>query len=56
MKSNNPRSAPVINDHLLIVQVSGEYSSDRRKVEKTAAITPAMNIMINFFICGVTHH
>jgi hypothetical protein len=28
----------VINDHLLIEEASGEYSSDRKKLEKMAAI------------------
>jgi hypothetical protein len=34
MMSNNRRSAPVINDQLLIEEVSGEYSPDRKKLEK----------------------
>jgi hypothetical protein len=38
MMSNNCRSAPVINDHLPIEEASGEYSSDRKKPEKMAAI------------------
>jgi hypothetical protein len=38
MMSNNRRSAPVINDHLPIKEASGEYSSDRKKLEKMAAI------------------
>jgi hypothetical protein len=38
MMSNNRRSAPVINDHLPIEEASGEYSSDRKKLEKIAAI------------------
>jgi hypothetical protein len=38
MMSNNRRSAPVINDHLPIEEVSGEYSSDHKKLEKMAAI------------------
>jgi hypothetical protein len=38
MMSNNRRSALVINDHSLIEEASGEYSSDRRKLEKMAAI------------------
>jgi hypothetical protein len=38
MTSNHPRSAPVINDHLPIEEASGEYSSDRKKLEKMAVI------------------
>jgi hypothetical protein len=38
MMSNNHRSTLVINDHLLIEEASGEYSSDRRKLLKMAAI------------------
>jgi hypothetical protein len=38
MMSNNRRSAPVINDHLPIEEVSREYSSDRKKLEKIVAI------------------
>jgi hypothetical protein len=38
MMSNNCRSASVINDHLPIEEASGEYSSDRKKLEKMAAI------------------
>jgi hypothetical protein len=38
MISNNRRSAPVINDHLPIEEASGEYSSDRKKLEKMVAI------------------
>jgi hypothetical protein len=38
MTSNNRRSAPVINDHLPIEEASGEYSSDRKKIKKVAAI------------------
>jgi hypothetical protein len=38
MMSNNRRSTPVINDHLPIEEPSGEYSSDRKKLEKIAAI------------------
>ncbi len=34
MMNNNRRSAPVINDHLPIEEASGEYSSNRRKLEK----------------------
>jgi hypothetical protein len=38
MMSYNRRSAQVINDHLPIEEVSREYSSDRRNLEKMAAI------------------
>jgi hypothetical protein len=38
MMSNNRRSALVINDHLPIEEASVEYSSDRKKLEKMAAI------------------
>jgi hypothetical protein len=38
MMSNNRRSAPVINDHLPIEKASGEYSSDRKKLENMGAI------------------
>ncbi len=38
MMSNNRRSAPAINDHLPIEEASGEYSSDRKKLGKLAAI------------------
>jgi hypothetical protein len=38
MMSNNRRSAPVINDHLPIEETSGDYSSDRKRLEKIAAI------------------
>jgi hypothetical protein len=38
MMSNNRRSTMVINDHLLIEETSGEYSSDRKRLEKMAAI------------------
>jgi hypothetical protein len=38
MASNNRRSALVINDHLPIEEASGEYSSDRKKIKKMAAI------------------
>jgi hypothetical protein len=38
MIRNNRRSALVINDHLPIVEASGEYISDCRKLEKMAAI------------------
>jgi hypothetical protein len=39
MMSNNRRSTKVINDHLPIEETSGEYSSDRKRLEKMAAIT-----------------
>jgi hypothetical protein len=39
MMSNNRRSAPVIIDHLPIEEASREYSSDRKKLQKVAAIT-----------------
>jgi hypothetical protein len=38
MMSNNRRSAPVINDHLPLEETSGEYSSDRKRLEKSAVI------------------
>jgi hypothetical protein len=38
MLSKYRRSAPVINDHMLIEKESGEYSSHRRKLKKMAAI------------------
>jgi hypothetical protein len=38
MKSNNHRSASVIKVHLPMEEARGEYSSDRRKFEKMAAI------------------
>jgi hypothetical protein len=38
MMSNNRRSTTVINDHLPIEETSGEYSSDRKSLEKMAAI------------------
>jgi hypothetical protein len=38
MMSNNRRSVPVINDHLPIEELSGDYSSDRKKLEQMAAI------------------
>jgi hypothetical protein len=38
MMSNNRRLAPVINDHLPIEETSIEYSSDRKRIEKMAAI------------------
>jgi hypothetical protein len=38
MMSNNRRSTMVINDHLPIEETSGEYSSDRNRLKKMAAI------------------
>jgi hypothetical protein len=38
MMSNNRISALVINDHLLIEETSGEYSSDRKRLEKISTI------------------
>jgi hypothetical protein len=38
MMSNNRRSTMVINDHLPIEETSGEYSSDRKRLKKMAAI------------------
>jgi hypothetical protein len=38
MMSNNRKSATVINDHLLIEESSGEYGSDRKKLEKMVEI------------------
>jgi hypothetical protein len=38
MMSINRRSALAINDHLPIEEASGEYSSDRKKLGKMAAI------------------
>ncbi len=38
MMSNNRRLVPVINDHLPIEEVSGEYSSDCKKIEKMSTI------------------
>jgi hypothetical protein len=55
MMSNNRRLAPVINCHLPIEEASGEYSSDRKKLEKMAAIILPSNVTINFFIWGVTY-
>jgi hypothetical protein len=45
----------VINDNLAIEEASGKYSSDKRKLEKTRGNHPASNVMIDFFICGVTY-
>jgi hypothetical protein len=39
MMSNNRRLAPMINDHLPIEEASEEYSCNRRKLEKMAAIS-----------------
>jgi hypothetical protein len=38
MMSNNRRLVPLINDHLPIEEVSGEYSSDHKKLEQMEAI------------------
>jgi hypothetical protein len=38
MMSTNRRSALVINDHLQIEESSWEFSSERRKLKKMAAI------------------
>jgi hypothetical protein len=38
MMRNNRRLAPVINDHLPIEEASRDYSSDRKKLGKMAAI------------------
>jgi hypothetical protein len=38
MMSNNRRLKTVINDHLPIEETSGEYSSDRKRLKKMAAI------------------
>jgi hypothetical protein len=38
MMSNDSRSTMVINDYLLTEETSGEYSSDRKRREKMAAI------------------
>jgi hypothetical protein len=53
--SNNRRSAPVINDHLPIEEASGEYSSDRKKLEKIGGNHLASNVTIDFIIWGVTY-
>jgi hypothetical protein len=37
MMSNNRKSTIVINDHLPMEETSGEYSSDRKRLEKMAA-------------------
>jgi hypothetical protein len=55
MRSNNRRSAPVINDNSPIEEVSGEYSSERRKLEKNGRNHPASNVTIDFFVWGVTY-
>jgi hypothetical protein len=55
LMSNNCRLAPVINDHLPKGEGSGEYSFDRRKLEKNYGNHPASNITIDFFIWGVTY-
>jgi hypothetical protein len=38
MMSNNRRSTTVIIEHLPIEETSGEYNSDRKRLEKMAAI------------------
>jgi hypothetical protein len=38
MMSKNRRLTTVINDHLPIEETSGEYSFDRERLEKMAAI------------------
>jgi hypothetical protein len=38
MMSNNRKSTTVINDHFLIEETSGEYSSDHKRLEKMVAI------------------
>jgi hypothetical protein len=38
MMSSNRRSTTLINDHLPIEETSGEYSSDRKRLEKMVAI------------------
>ncbi len=50
MLCNNSRLAPVIHDHLLIEEASGEYSSDHRKLKKMTAIIQKVTVMIDFFI------
>jgi hypothetical protein len=55
MMSNNRRSAPVINDHLLIEEASREYSSDHKKTQTNGGNHSASNVTINFFIWGVTY-
>jgi hypothetical protein len=54
MMSNNRKSALVINDHLPLEETSGEYSSDRKRLEKKCGNHPASNVTIDFFILGVT--
>jgi hypothetical protein len=44
----------MINDHLLIEEACGEYSSDCRKLEKIVAIIQQV-VSIDFFIWGVTY-
>jgi hypothetical protein len=41
--SNNHKLAPMINDHLLIEEASGEYISNHRKLKK-GSNHPASNI------------
>jgi hypothetical protein len=51
MMSNSRRSSPVINAYLLIVQAGGSYCSDL----KNGGNHPVSNIMLDFFIQGVTY-
>jgi hypothetical protein len=55
MISNNRSSALVINDHLPIEEASQEYISDRRKLYKNGGNHLASDVMIIFFIWGVTY-
>jgi hypothetical protein len=55
MTNNNRRSAPVINDHLPIEEVSEKVQFRSQKLEKMAAINYESNVTINFFIWGVTY-
>jgi hypothetical protein len=48
MMSNNRRSTTVINDHLPIEEASGEYSSDRKRLEKMVAIVLKKYIVMPF--------
>ncbi len=55
MMSNKRRSAPVINDHLPTEEASGEYSSDRKKLEKMAEIILQVTSQSIFSLWGVTY-
>jgi hypothetical protein len=55
MTNNNRRSTPVINDHLPIEEVSEKVQFRSQKLDKMAAINSESNVMINFFIWGVTY-